>query len=192
MLETLQNRKVPRVSTSRLPPRNRHTQQPLAFARSSGVMKGQSGGTLGADISAEEAWDVTTGSSNVIVGVVNTGIEYTYPDLIDNKRINPGEIFDDGINNDGNGYIDDYCGWEFYYGDDGPMDYRSHGTHEAGTIRAMANHAAGVTGVNRDVSLMALKISSDNPVATASHRQLPRPRSFTSRICAPHTVITFA
>ena len=124
---------------------------------------GQSGGVAGADISAVDAWDVTTGSSDVVVGVVDTGIDYTHPDLADNIWVNPGEIPGDHIDNDGNGYIDDVHGWDFYYNDDDPMDYRSHGTHVAGTIGAVGNNGIGVTGVNWDVSLMALKIADDNP-----------------------------
>ncbi len=67
----------------------------------------------------------------VVVGVVDTGIDYTHPDLAADIWINPGEVGGDGLDNDGNGYIDDIRGWDFYYNDNAPMDYRGHGTHVA-------------------------------------------------------------
>ena len=73
---------------------------------------GQTGGTPDADIDAAEAWDITTGSSDVVVGVIDTGVDYTHPDLIDNIWTNPGEIAGDGIDNDGNGYVDDVHGYD--------------------------------------------------------------------------------
>jgi len=124
---------------------------------------GGSGGVAGADISAVDAWNVTTGSSNVVVGVVDTGIDYTHPDLAGNMWINPGEVAGDHIDNDNNGYVDDIYGWDFYNNDADPRDFRSHGTHVAGTIGAVGNNGIGVTGVNWDVGLMALKIADDDP-----------------------------
>ncbi|WP_017294026.1 S8 family serine peptidase [Geminocystis herdmanii] len=127
---------------------------------------GQTGGTVDADIDAPEAWDITTGSSNVIVGVIDTGIDYTHPDLINNMWTNPGEIPNDGIDNDGNGYIDDVYGYDFAYNDSDPMDVPrgdnpGHGTHVAGTIGGRGNNGVGVAGVNWNVQLMALKFLDD-------------------------------
>ncbi len=117
---------------------------------------GQSGGTPGADISALEAWAYTTGSTNVIVAVIDTGIDYNHPDLAANMWINPNPTFGD-IHGarfiSGNG--------EPTSGD--PMDDEGHGTHVAGTIGAVGNNGIGVAGVNWNVRLMALKfITSAN------------------------------
>ena len=118
---------------------------------------GQSGGTADADIDAPEAWDVTTGSRSVVVAVIDSGFDYTHPDLATNAWRNPGEIAGDGIDNDGNGFVDDVHGWDFANDDADPMDDDGHGTHVAGTIGAVGNNATGVTGVNWQVSIMGLK-----------------------------------
>ena len=118
---------------------------------------GQDGGTADADIDAPEAWDSTTGSSDVVVAVVDTGIDYTHPDLAANMWTNPGEISGDGIDNDGNGYVDDIYGIDTVNGDSDPIDDHSHGTHCAGTIGANGDNGVGVVGVNWNVKLMALK-----------------------------------
>ncbi|MBM4090177.1 MAG: choice-of-anchor D domain-containing protein, partial [Planctomycetes bacterium] len=124
---------------------------------------GQSSGTPGADISAPEAWSVTTGEPSVIVAVIDSGVDYNHPDLANNIWLNEDEIPGDGIDNDGNGFIDDVRGWNFYSNTNNPMDDHSHGTHVAGTIGAIGNNGVGVAGVAWNVKIMPLKIlGADN------------------------------
>jgi len=129
---------------------------------------GQSGGVAGADIRAETAWNTTTGSRGVVVAVIDTGVDYTHPDLAANIWTNPREIAGDGIDNDGNGYVDDVRGWDFANGDADPMDDHSHGTHVAGTIGATGANGVGVTGVSWQVSIMPLKFMSGTGRGTTS------------------------
>jgi subtilisin family serine protease len=118
---------------------------------------GQTGGTPGADVEAERAWGISTGSVEVLVAVIDTGIDYEHPDLSDNVWTNPGEIPGNGIDDDGNGFIDDVRGWDFINDDNDPFDDADHGTHVAGTIGAVGNNGTGVTGVSWKVSLVPLK-----------------------------------
>jgi subtilisin family serine protease len=113
-----------------------------------------------ADIDAPQAWDVTTGNSSVIVAVLDSGVAYQHPDLAGNMWQNddpPGSG-----DNDSNGFVDDAVGWDFIQNDNTPFDYNGHGTHVAGTIGAQGNNALGVTGVNWDVSVMALRAADAN------------------------------
>ncbi len=121
---------------------------------------GQTGGITDADIDAPEAWDIQTGSSNVVIAVIDTGVDYNHEDLSSNMWTNPGETPDDGIDNDGNGFVDDVFGWDFCNNDNDPFDDHSHGTHCAGTIGAVGNNSTGVVGVNWTVRIMALKFLS--------------------------------
>jgi subtilisin family serine protease/subtilisin-like proprotein convertase family protein len=118
---------------------------------------GQNGGTVDADIDAPEAWDRFTGSGNLIIAVIDTGVDYNHPDLRDNMWRNPGEIPGNGRDDDGNGFVDDIFGWDFANNDNDPMDDEGHGTHCAGTIAAQGNNGIGVTGVIWDAQIMALK-----------------------------------
>lgn len=97
---------------------------------------GQDGGLDDADIDAPEAWNITTGSREVVVAVIDSGIDYYHPDLAANIWTNPAEIAGNGIDDDANGYVDDVRGWDFIKNDNAPVanDARGHGTHVAGTI----------------------------------------------------------
>lgn len=118
---------------------------------------GQSGGTPDIDIDAPEAWELATGTAQVVVGIIDTGIDYNHVDLALNMWRNTGEIAGNRIDDDGNGFVDDVHGWNAGSGNGDPFDDNDHGTHVAGTIGAVGNNSAGVAGVNWTVKLMALK-----------------------------------
>ncbi len=118
---------------------------------------GQTGGVLDADIDAPEAWDITTGSKDVLVAVIDTGLDRNHPDLATNMWKNPGEIVGNSVDDDGNGFVDDVYGWDFFSNDNNSMDEEGHGTHCAGTIGAVGNNRAGVVGVCWQVSLVGLR-----------------------------------
>lgn len=124
------------------------------------------GGTGDADIDAPEAWDVTTGSRTVTVAVVDTGVDADHPDLAGRIWSNPAEARN-GVDDDGNGLVDDVHGWDFGGDDNEPDDVDGHGTHVAGTIGAAGNDGAGVTGVAWDVSIMPLRVF-DGPYADSA------------------------
>ena len=100
----------------------------------------------GMDINVKDAWQYCTGDPSIIVAVLDEGVDYTHEDLADNMWVNSGEIAGDGIDNDGNGYIDDIHGYNHYKG--GEISWEDdHGTHVAGTVAAVNNNGKGVCGV---------------------------------------------
>jgi subtilisin family serine protease len=118
------------------------------------------------DIDAPEAWDITTGTENVVVAVIDTGIDYNHEDLSANVWKNIADCNSNGIDDDGNGYIDDCFGIDTINGDSDPIDDADHGTHVAGIIGATGNNAIGVAGVNWNVSVMACKFMDSEGFGT--------------------------
>jgi subtilisin family serine protease len=119
-------------------------------------------------IGAPQAWDIPSVRSDVVVGVVDSGIEYTHEDLASQMWTNPGEIPGDGIDNDADGWVDDVHGVDCVNHDGDPVDDYFHGTHVAGTIAAAADNGIGIAGTTRGVRLMALKFIGANGVGTIS------------------------
>jgi len=132
---------------------------------------GQGGGTNDADIDAPEAWDITTGGltalgDEIVVAVVDGGVQISHTDLVANIWVNENEIPGNGIDDDNNGYIDDINGWDAY-SDDGSIPSDSHGTHVAGTVGAVGNNGNDVVGVNWNVKIMSVA-GSTGSTATIS------------------------
>jgi serine protease len=118
---------------------------------------GQFGGVADADINAPEAWNLTTGSSDVVLGLLDTGVDYNHQDLAANIFTNPGEIAGNGIDDDGNGWIDDVHGIDATAESGNPMDSNGHGTHVSGTMAARGDNGIGVAGVNWNAQIVACK-----------------------------------
>lgn len=123
---------------------------------------GGTDGKAGADIGATKAWATTTGNRNIRVAIIDTGVDYTHPDLKDNIWANPGESGGgketNGLDDDGNGFVDDFHGWNFAgVSTNDPMDDNEHGTHVAGTIAGNGNDGVGVVGVNWVGSIIPVK-----------------------------------
>ncbi len=129
------------------------------------------------NIKAPAAWDIATGDPEFVVAIIDSGIDYNHPDLAANMWKNAAELNGTaGVDDDGNGYVDDIYGWDFANRDKDPWDDNGHGTHTAGTVGAAGNNGVGVVGVNWNVKLMALKFlnrrgsgTTDNAIAALNY-----------------------
>ncbi len=118
-------------------------------------------------IQAFEAWDLFTNAQadpgkNIVVAVIDTGVDFSHPDVGGNKWVNPDEVAGNGTDDDGNGYVDDINGWDFVNGDNDPYDGHGHGTHCSGTIAAVTNNSTGIAGIAPNAKIMAVKGLSDS------------------------------
>jgi subtilisin family serine protease len=130
--------------------------------RNTGQLVNGSGGTSNDDIKFVGAWEMARPTTNqIVVAFIDTGVDYTHPDLAGNMWTNPGEIPGNGVDDDANGYVDDYYGYDFADNLPNPTDSGFHGTHVAGTIAAIGNNQLGVIGVDYQARIMALRASSD-------------------------------
>lgn len=125
---------------------------------------GQSGGVSGADSRSTNAWDFGTGTGDTVVAIIDGGVDYNHPDLAANMWRNTGEVAGDGVDNDGNGFVDDVNGYNFASGTGDIMADRNqdtpHGTHVAGIVGAVGNNGVGVVGATWRTRLMGLTLFS--------------------------------
>lgn len=139
-------------------------------------------GVPDADIDGPEAWNLNTGHSNIVIAVIDTGVDILHPDIRPNLWVNTGELAGftsigtwqpNGVDDDGNGHVDDIVGWDFAFNVNNPNDELSgHGTHVAGVAAARGNNGMGVTGVSWEARIMALAAqdyaSGDLPISAVA------------------------
>jgi len=129
---------------------------------------GQNGGTPDADIDAPEAWDIETGSLDITIAIIDSGVDYNHPDLSGNIWKNEDEIPNNGVDDDNNGFIDDIRCWDFCNDDNDPLDDSGHGTHCAGIAAAIGNNSIGIAGVCWNCKIMAIKGFDKNGLGWAT------------------------
>jgi subtilisin family serine protease len=129
---------------------------------------GQSGGVADADVDGPEFWEGVWSVQDVVIAVLDSGLNFTHPDLQNRAWINPGEV-EDGLDNDSSGKIDDLHGWDFVNNDKDPSDDLGHGSHVAGIIAANRNNGVGVAGMLDDVPLLVCKVINANNSGLTSH-----------------------
>lgn len=138
------------------------------------VNTGQSGGTPGADIDMDLAWDITTGGltslgDTIVACVIDDGLNQAHQDFGNNVWVNHNEIPNNNIDDDGNGFVDDYRGWDAYNNSDNIYQGGGHGTPVAGIVGAKGNNGIGVAGVNWDVKLMIVRGGGNESDAIAAY-----------------------
>jgi thermitase len=125
------------------------------------ILLGNISGTSDADIDAPETWENETGNPEVIIAIVDSGIDFTHPDLAAHVWNNTDDIPNNGIDEDSNGYIDDTRGWDFYYHDNDPKDGHGHGTLCAGAAVAVTDNGVGIAGAGWNCTIMPVQIASE-------------------------------
>ena len=118
---------------------------------------GQAGGKIDADIDATDAWTLSIGSNSVYVGVIDTGVDYSHPDISGNIYSNASDCNQNGVDDDLDGYVDDCYGIDTADHDSDPMDDNDHGSHVSGIIGGTGNNAVGIVGVNWRVTIIPCK-----------------------------------
>ena len=122
-------------------------------------------------MSAPQAWDLSKGDAGVVVAILDWGVDLQHPDLATEMWTNPGEVPGNGVDDDGNGYVDDVYGWDFANDDHDPQDDYGHGTHCAGIAAAATDNGVGVAGVGYNSRVMALKVG-DGATGTAAYSDI--------------------
>lgn len=137
--------------------------------RNTGQTVARISGTSGADIKFLDAWAKARPLfEEIVVAVIDTGVDFTHPELAPRMWTNPLEIPGNNMDDDGNGYVDDYHGYDFIDHLSDPSDVSDHGTHIAGTIAAQGNNGSGISGIHDQVKIMALKVSANGDTMTTS------------------------
>lgn len=130
---------------------------------------GQLGGAIDADVDAPEFWDIIGITPDIVIAVLDSGLNFTHPDLQGVAWINPGEIAGDGIDNDSSGKIDDINGWDFVNNDNNPTDDHGHGSNVTGIIAANRNNSVGIAGMLSGVQILVCKILNSSNSGTTSN-----------------------
>lgn len=134
--------------------------------RNTGQKLGERPGLAGADTSATVAWETQMGAPGIVVAVVDSGIDLDHEDLVGGLWVNEGEIPGNGVDDEGNGFVDDRRGWDFWSRDNDPDDPAGHGTHVAGIVGARASNGLGMAGIAPAVTLMAVRYSGPKELGT--------------------------
>lgn len=115
-----------------------------------------------ADMDTDLAWDITTGNTEVVLGVFDTGLRLDHPEFAGRLWVNENEIPNNGVDDDNNGYIDDVNGWDFVNDDNNPTDDHSHGTNVTGLVAATGDNGVGLAGMDWKCRIMVLKVLNEN------------------------------